>query len=759
MSDLKLNIWLFKKRYEHGLPVQIYAIDTLADVQDSSSIEKIADSMFYEHRIFASGIGDFNFPAIALATEETLPKTISIRGEIGHVISLKEVNYMLDPKIENHRRAIGGIFSRMLRSRIYSELGKTLWQRSSQSRIYCSLEPESFPSKSQGASTADCELYRGFRYRIDVFEDGKVGLSIDLHSTILDKLSLAERIEEYGIDSFPSNFKNQYMVLADADGKLKVRFVKDILLNKTISTFKIENKYGGSISVFDSFKGKNSKTNSPLCKEDYVILFSYYSESTQEQLYAPASCFYDILINAEIEEDSHLKQLVIIPPEKRLPSIVTYYNILKKHASDESYGPNYDITFESQLCGGPEFKCGIIDLPILKFGNEGLLDPIKLDDKNKWNFAKDSSLKKHGMFRHSNIDSIIIIHPQMNNNILLDFYEDLCNTAKQWNEKLPKTFTPRQTLDYLDILSDIEKYQDRFDAAIIVFKEWNEENYDRMKKALRIPSQGVMLSTIYSKKRLEEKGRIGNYNNTLTNILSGLLVKSGALPWVMGSPLSCDCYIGVDSGGSKSRVWSYAYLFDNIGALVGSERGQAYKKESIEKERFKNSIIQAIQKYPGEKGPKRIVIHRDGRLTQTEREGLQESLIELQNNDMLERDIDCAAVDIKKSHSLRIFEHGDAGFQNPFIGSYFALDNQRALLATTGEPVLAQGTANPLLLEMDVIQGKIALNEVIKDIFYLSELNWGAPKMNIKMPITIRFAEKRIFYADKGIDYVGQIPV
>jgi hypothetical protein len=758
MNDLKINMWLSTARY-NNFPVQIYSVDSISDPSDVSTIEEIADTLAYKKQLMSSGIAGFDFPAIAIATVEQLPKTIEIGNERKYILSPKNTNFILDLKLESHRRTLGNIFSRAFRSKLYPQLGKTMWQRSNRSRIYSSLKPEPHPSGSSTTSCEiDCDLFRGFRYSVDIFSNGSIGLSIDLHSTVLDRYSLSERIKQYGLDNFNSEYKGKYMVLADKDGKVKIRFIKNIIADKDISTFTMPNKYGGEVNVYDSFYGKNSKAQNELDRHDKVIVYTTHGEGKQDY-YAPASCFYDIRSNAELEEDKDLKRMLIIEPQQRFQGIISHIDKFTPLVLGSSKHPSHELKLERQICGSKEFKTGVTALPQLLFGKGGTLEPTKLDSELKWRIIKGDCLKKFGIYRHSNIDSLLIIHPPMNETLLHEFYEDIRKLAAEWDEKLPEKFTSLITKDYTDILTNLEEFQDRFSAAIIIFKDWDEGTYCRIKGALKIPSQGVRLPTIYSKKRLLEKGRENHYRDIIFNIIAGLLGKSGAIPWVMARPLSCDCYIGVDSGGMTSRNWSYAFLFDNKGALVGSERGQAHDRESIEKDRFKNSFIQAINNYPKQEGPQRVVIHRDGRLTQTEKNGLDEAIIALQTHGKLRKDIDLATVDIKKSHNYRLFERGQDGFKNPFIGSYIILDENRALVNTTGVPVLSQGTAKPLLLDIDVILGKMSHEEIIKDIFYLSELNWGSPKMDTKMPITIQFAEKRIFYADKGIDYAGEIPL
>jgi hypothetical protein len=586
-----------------------------------------------------------------------------------------------------------------------------------------------------------------------LFPDGRLGLSLDLHSTVLDSLTLADRIKQRGVEAFP--------VLVAPDKRMRVRFVKRLIVGKTIDSFPVPNEYGGNKTVFETYDGIHPRTQAPLVKDDHVIQFSTYSEG-KEDYYAPASCFYDILSNEELEEEPDLKRMLMIPADERFRRIASYRKQFIG-TSDEMV-PGRMISFRQSVCDSSDFKSGVFRLPKLRFGNGGLLDPAQMLNRNDWRTAKETSLKGFGWFRPAFIGSILAVFPKGCEQPFTEFYDDLRELAAQWDEKLPAKYTSLETSDYLDILPNIESHQARFHVAIVIMRDRDEEIYRRIKGALRIPSQFALLRTIEGRRKHFDKRKETHYHNVLENILSGILGKSGAIPWVMADPLTCDCFLGIDSGGAESRIWSYAYVFDSTGASIGSERGQAFQNESIEKGRFKNSIIQSLSNYPkrsgSSKGPNRITIHRDGRFTRSEKEGLLEALEMLKSNGQLEHMPSVAVVDVKKGHTLRIFEKGQGGFKNPFIGSHFILDDRRAVVNTTGTPVLSeQGTAAPLLLEMETIFGKFDIQDIAKDLFYLSELNWGSPKMDTKMPITIRFAEKRIFYADKGIEYADQLPL
>jgi len=761
MGDLRLNIWLSKRSGLNNIPLQIYEVKkTSGTINGDSDVQNVADSISRKHKnkVLASSIGGFDYPAIAIVSLNPPPNEFTQADGAEYRLTLRDPNHKIDFCRESHRRAIGNIISHAVQAQIWPLLGTKLWQRSARSRRYCQLHPEILGDRNGKEGLPRYNLFRGFSYRVDVFPNGWVGLSADIHSTVLDASSMADRLRADGLDLFSEDWKNQYSAVIDVKKQYRVRFIKDIIPDTTISTYKVKNKLGGEVSVFDLYGGIHPLTDKPLMQDDRVIKISTYSGSTEEY-YVPASCIYDIMSNDELEEDREITRNLTIPPGERIDNIEycrQYYLNL-----DSLTLPGTSLSFNKILSGSEDFKSGIIKLPSLRFG-KGVLNPDTLQDKGQWRYAKETSVKKYGWYRHSSLEELLVIYPKMSKPEVEGFYCDLKVQAKDWGEDLPDNPTYRETTNYTDIIKDLDQFQDRFGAAIVVFKEWDEETYRRMKKALRIPSQGVTLSTIHSKVRLIESGKGQHYNDTLLNILSGLLGKSGAIPWVMSEPLTCDCFIGVDSGGAESRIWSYAYLFDSKGVYVGSKCGVPHRGEGVERGRFKNSILEALGEYQGssENGPRKIIIHRDGRLTRSEKEGLIEAVHSLVADRQLPADVSVAAVDIKKSHPFRIFEKGREDYQNPLIGSYFLLDDRRCIINTTGFPVLPmQVTAHPLLLDMDPIIGQFNILDIAKDVFYLSELNWGSPKMNIKMPITIRFAEKRIEYADKSIEFADQIPL
>jgi argonaute-like protein implicated in RNA metabolism and viral defense len=200
---------------------------------------------------------------------------------------------------------------------------------------------------------------------------------------------------------------------------------------------------------------------------------------------------------------------------------------------------------------------------------------------------------------------------------------------------------------------------------------------------------------------------------------------------------------------------SYGYVYDKKGIRIGGDYGEPIRGESIEKDKFHYAIVSAVRKMGSNPDfhPEHLIIHRDGFLTNEEEKGLKEAIVELENSDSIPKDIPFAVVQIKKSqHPYRILNRVKyEEIRNPIQGSYFVLDELTGIIATTGYPVITQGTAAPLLIELKPFRGTFELEKILHDIFYLTELNWSAPLATIKLPLTLRIADAISYRVSEGI--------
>jgi hypothetical protein len=90
---------------------------------------------------------------------------------------------------------------------------------------------------------------------------------------------------------------------------------------------------------------------------------------------------------------------------------------------------------------------------------------------------------------------------------------------------------------------------------------------------------------------------------------------------------------------------------------------------------------------------------------------------------------------------------------NPLIGSYEFLNDQEAILITTGLPAKIRGTAQPLLIRKRF--GNINLMYAIQDAFDLSNLCYAAPDKPQSLPITLKMVNDFLTPIDYDITTPG----
>lgn len=760
MVELRTNLTIGKTKLKNGLEVQLFEIVDLKEREKAEILERLSDNLFNKKNIPTAGLLEDDDSYLALATTQRLPQSLEIGYDLTYIAKKRKDTYQLNPKYHHHRRTIKNLINRLVRDYLINSC-EDVWLRNKKQRVFCSKTPLKLDGENLPEDVKEkYEVYRCFKFRIDVFSDGRIGLTTDPQTTVLDKKNLFELYNDLPKEDFESLLESDgkfgsYMILHNCYGNRRLVFVDDIKKEKSVSD-KLINSDFGKKSISDIFNGVNPVTKEPLEDDEPLAVWKPYSKADKTK-FAPMSCVKYLYDNEKLsKQHKPITNKLIMDTKERIKLTQRFSKLIEQIDWDNS---NYKIRFSNQFSSDEQFENGRFKLPLLEFG-KGSLTHGDISERKKWHYIKKEKLEKYDSYKKANINRVLVIRPkEMNRSLVKEYYSDVKHFASVWSEELPSTFYQIRTKDYIDLLDKLEKIQEKYDAALIIFRKYDSEIYNRIKGKLNIPSQGVLLDTIKSKEKLKARERLDIYENKIINLVSGLIGKCGGIPWILSEPLSSDCFIGVDSGGASSRIWSYAYVFDKFGEYAGAEKGKAHKGEGIKKNKFKNSIISALSEIRRDFKPNKIVVHRDGEIVSTEKKGLREAINQLIENDKLSSDLEFATVNIKKNVPYRIFERENGGLEDCSLGSYFVLEKDKCLIDTTGKRTVSQGTSQPLLLEVDSLKGDFSIKEVAKDILYLSELNWGSPGKDVKLPITVRFAESMIELADKDIDFAGTFPV
>lgn len=253
--------------------------------------------------------------------------------------------------------------------------------------------------------------------------------------------------------------------------------------------------------------------------------------------------------------------------------------------------------------------------------------------------------------------------------------------------------------------------------------------------------------------RAQEATRFRSYLHNVA--LSKILLTNGRWPYVLAQPLHADFVVGID-------VKQFTAGFVGIaggGRIVTNKCDRSQQLECLSSAQVKRLFMEVADAClrPEDRLPRQIVIHRDGRIFQSELTGLEAALLALKAKGLVADDAKLTVVEIAK-HSLipvRFFETSPQGTQSPTIGTYLLADDATGYVATTGQPFRSPGTPNPLCVR--VAHGEMPVSQCLEDVFALSSLAWSQPRNCTRYPITLKLADR--FLAEIGAEYDENEPL
>jgi hypothetical protein len=249
------------------------------------------------------------------------------------------------------------------------------------------------------------------------------------------------------------------------------------------------------------------------------------------------------------------------------------------------------------------------------------------------------------------------------------------------------------------------------------------------------------------------RGAGGRLRGYLRNVaLNKILLSSNKWPFILATPLHADIIVGIDVKGNTAGFTVVSKTGEHIFTRTRISR----QKEKLLADQCRQFMVEGVREVAKLAGiqPREIVIHRDGRLFETELAGIIDAMKDLK--DVLADDARVTCLDIPKTSftSLRLFnrEEGRKGafYSNPEIGSYVILGVNDGYLCTTGQSFLRNGTVKPLHVRR--VYGEMALRECLEDVFFLASLTWTQPEGCARDPISIKLNDRQLFEAATPFD-------
>jgi len=233
--------------------------------------------------------------------------------------------------------------------------------------------------------------------------------------------------------------------------------------------------------------------------------------------------------------------------------------------------------------------------------------------------------------------------------------------------------------------------------------------------------------------------------------LSKVLLTNQKWPFTLETPLHADVTVGID------------VKLNTCGMLVVADRGRtirSYSRTSQQRERLLPSqmtkyLCEILRDASVQSPVSSFVLHRDGRVFASEIAGIRAALSKLQSEGIVTQDCRWAVLQISKTGPapLRLYqdvmERGQTRVDNPTVGTIVRIGDSEAYVCSTGAPLLRNGTANPLHVEM--VAGNADFQHCLEDLYALTALTWTQPDGCSRQPITISLNDRIL--SDRASDY------
>lgn len=236
---------------------------------------------------------------------------------------------------------------------------------------------------------------------------------------------------------------------------------------------------------------------------------------------------------------------------------------------------------------------------------------------------------------------------------------------------------------------------------------------------------------------------------TAWNVTTSIFYKTRRRPWILTDPREGVCYMGLvfkrlnkTQGNKNACCGAQMFLEDGNGMVFKGALGPWYSEDTkechLDLTEARKLLELAIASYADEhnkKPPREIFIHGSVRFNEDEWAGFSEAAVK--------HGVRLTGVRIRKVYNgIKLFRRGT----RPVLrGTALKVSDRKAFLWTTGfTPRLNTypGWNVPNPLDIEVCNGEVDLDTVLKDIMRLTKLNYNNCAFADGLPITLKFASK-----------------
>lgn len=618
--------------------------------------------------------------------------------------------------------------------------------------------------------------YQGFVVRPVITKAGGIGLCIDIKNKFVACKSLPTHLSKLNYQKY----RNKHCIYHYGHQWYEIKL--DELSDLNVSQFMIV-RDGKHISLLDYVVAESQK---PIPQDLASVPFDgsaiHYFNNQDETRAAPAALCYPVF-DTEDKEVSQYHNRTILPPYLRRQLIQKYqasylnnlsFNEVNLQISstpeknerkifflpDYEFGNNYKLSVRkiSELPQASLENIGRKRAELLRdkkagfhvnerFGRQYLLLPQTVFDSFGSQFVKDLKRIVNQMYPSGGgYEPKVFTYNDRNQKTFLEQGRAILAAAEQhnlipgWGVVMIHHTSDHQSRqhDQLEAMV-VREFRERFDVyTSVIHSAVGKECYEL------VLSKNANSKPRYQIRKHKKSKCIGYLRNVALN---KVLLTNERWPFVLATPLHADITIGIDV---KQNTAGFT-IIGRHGAKIQTICHTSKQKERLLAKQVKKYLIEIIEEEVELSGEtiESIVIHRDGRLFQSERDGANEALELLKQKNIIATNATLTILEISKSSPapLRFFEVTDKGgkqpwVENPKVGCFEIINGVEGYICSTGRPFLQFGTVEPLHVRF--IEGAMPFEKCLEDVYCLTALAWMRPETCMRNPITIKLNDRRL---------------
>ena len=233
----------------------------------------------------------------------------------------------------------------------------------------------------------------------------------------------------------------------------------------------------------------------------------------------------------------------------------------------------------------------------------------------------------------------------------------------------------------------------------------------------------------------------------------GVLQQMDGIPYRIPSIGNFEAQLAIDVGYDRRHVAMFLLvargktLSPSFRIVTEVHAKTDHKLETINPMILADMVLQIFGRvFRGKFDPLRsLLVIRDGEFRGQEKTGVYQALLRLKEKGFLALDASSSLAELHKTSqkNIRVWEReSETRIVNPLECQAVMLSANLAVLATTGEGTLNQGTAEPMVVSCDG-SGEL-LAKMVEAMAAGAQLNWGSPSVAQRLPIVFKRTDEEL---------------